>query len=302
MSSGKFKRINMGFNYKMAEDIVDTFNQDDINDRIDSIVSINAISVNELIKMIFTHNESCIKPQKFTLLHGFIEHYIYYYLLHKRWFLLDELCDDMGSVNSVIEELDGMEKALKEHSGKSSDYSNLRSSILFYDTHYDDLAEKFDDDKIYDNFKSQVRETFDYMFSCFERIESDLVESIFYLLYSNKGFLFQFNKYLSNYVNTENLPKSFFDENSHILRGDYLPQWLRRAVFYRDNGRCQHCGKDLSGLLNITDDRGVQYDHIIPLEKGGTNDATNFQLLCEDCNLRKSGNIVLPQYFYQMYW
>ncbi|NLL67799.1 MAG: HNH endonuclease [Clostridiaceae bacterium] len=81
-----------------------------------------------------------------------------------------------------------------------------------------------------------------------------------------------------------------------------MPEWLKRAVFYRDNGRCQHCGIDLSGLICINDDKTLQFDHIIPLEQGGTNDATNFQLLCSDCNLTKNGNIYRPNYFYQMYW
>ena len=29
------------------------------------------------------------------------------------------------------------------------------------------------------------------------------------------------------------------------------------------------------------------YDHIIPLRQGGTNDPTNFQLMCEHCNKAK---------------
>lgn len=302
MIDGKFKRINMGFNYKMAEDIVNTFNQDDITERIDAITNISATDADNLFAEIFSNNQAYLNPQKYTLLHEFIEHYIYYYLLHKRWFVLDELCDDMGSIDSIIDELDEIDKALKEHGFENTSYLNSKNDILFYDTNYDELAGEIDEDDIYVNFKDIVRETFDSMFGCFEKIENDLIEAIFFLLYSNKGFLFQFNKYLSAYINTKYLPAEAFDEYYHIIRSDYLPQWLKRAVFYRDNGRCQHCGTDLSGLLMISENRGIQYDHIIPLEKGGTNDATNFQLLCADCNLHKSGNIVLPKYFYQMYW
>jgi len=45
--------------------------------------------------------------------------------------------------------------------------------------------------------------------------------------------------------------------------------------------------KDLSGLLDVAEDKEVQYDHIVPLENGGLNDISNLQLLCADCNLRK---------------
>ena len=302
MSSGKFKRIHMGFNYKIAEEIVDTFNQADISDRLSAMVSISAISTDDLIKSIFDCNKAYMRPQKYTLLHSFIEQYIYYYLLHKRWLLLDELCDDMGCIEVIIDELDEMEKALIEHGFECTGYLTLKEQIIYYDSNYDELAEKISEHEIYTKFKELVRETYDFMFSCFEQIERDLVETTFFLLYGNKGFLFQFNQYLSTFTNPCYLTKDDFDENNHIIRSDYLPQWLRRAVFYRDNGRCQYCGKDLSGLIMVMDDRGIQYDHVIPLEKNGTNDATNFQLLCESCNLHKSGNIVLPTHFYQMYW
>jgi len=31
----------------------------------------------------------------------------------------------------------------------------------------------------------------------------------------------------------------------------------------------------------------LNYDHVIPLAKGGLNDVTNLQLLCKMCNERK---------------
>ena len=31
-----------------------------------------------------------------------------------------------------------------------------------------------------------------------------------------------------------------------------MPEWVKRAVFYRDRGRCVLCGKDLSGQLAIS--------------------------------------------------
>jgi 5-methylcytosine-specific restriction endonuclease McrA len=35
----------------------------------------------------------------------------------------------------------------------------------------------------------------------------------------------------------------------------------------------------------------LEYDHIVPLSKGGSNTARNVELLCEKCNRSKGGNI-----------
>lgn len=44
-------------------------------------------------------------------------------------------------------------------------------------------------------------------------------------------------------------------------------------------GKCVSC---FTSLLN-----GKHIDHITPIARGGTNDPTNLQLLCPDCNRRK---------------
>jgi hypothetical protein len=50
---------------------------------------------------------------------------------------------------------------------------------------------------------------------------------------------------------------------------------LRRAVFERDGGRCVD----------------LQYDHILPVARGGATTVENLQLLCADCNRRKSDSL-----------
>lgn len=87
------------------------------------------------------------------------------------------------------------------------------------------------------------------------------------------------------------LPEEFYDDYGNVKKKTYLPEWLKRAVYYRDRGRCQHCNKDLSGEINILGDRELYNDHVIPLEQDGTNDSTNSQLLCGMCNYSKGGKL-----------
>jgi 5-methylcytosine-specific restriction protein A len=59
-----------------------------------------------------------------------------------------------------------------------------------------------------------------------------------------------------------------------------IPPEVRKYVFERDNFQCQSCGKIyLETNLNI--------DHIIPLARGGSNDISNLQTLCQTCNQKK---------------
>ena len=57
---------------------------------------------------------------------------------------------------------------------------------------------------------------------------------------------------------------------------------VKIQVWQRDNGRCSRCGSN----------KNLEYDHIIPLAKGGANTMRNLQLLCEDCNRSKGANII----------
>lgn len=60
-----------------------------------------------------------------------------------------------------------------------------------------------------------------------------------------------------------------------------VPTELRRAVFERDGGRCVEC----DGAFDL------QYDHILPVAHGGATTLQNLQILCADCNRRKSDSI-----------
>jgi len=60
-----------------------------------------------------------------------------------------------------------------------------------------------------------------------------------------------------------------------------IPSEVRREVWRRDGGKCVKCGSR----------ENLEYDHIIPVSKGGGNTARNIELLCEACNRAKSDEI-----------
>lgn len=60
-----------------------------------------------------------------------------------------------------------------------------------------------------------------------------------------------------------------------------IPMDVANAVWNRDGGKCCICGKN----------QNLEFDHIIPLSKGGATTFRNLQLLCKSCNAIKSDNI-----------
>jgi 5-methylcytosine-specific restriction endonuclease McrA len=55
----------------------------------------------------------------------------------------------------------------------------------------------------------------------------------------------------------------------------------RRAVFLRDNGRCQYCGR-----------RAESIDHVVPRSRGGTHAWENVVAACRRCNAVKRDRLL----------
>lgn len=64
-------------------------------------------------------------------------------------------------------------------------------------------------------------------------------------------------------------------------RSRHIPQSVRDAVWRRAGGKCEQCGSRTN----------LEFDHIVPFSKGGSNTYRNVQLLCQDCNRHKSDHI-----------
>jgi hypothetical protein len=78
----------------------------------------------------------------------------------------------------------------------------------------------------------------------------------------------------------------FHFKNSKVINSNndesrYIPSNVKQEVWERDGGKCVLCGSR----------KHLEYDHNIPVSKGGSNTVKNIQLLCKNCNRKKSGRI-----------
>ncbi|MFA5843220.1 MAG: HNH endonuclease [Coriobacteriia bacterium] len=60
----------------------------------------------------------------------------------------------------------------------------------------------------------------------------------------------------------------------------HVPPALAIRVARRDNYACQICGKTLL-------DKDIEFDHIIPLARGGVTKESNLRVTCQPCNRAK---------------
>ena len=55
----------------------------------------------------------------------------------------------------------------------------------------------------------------------------------------------------------------------------------KELAWNRGGGKCAQCSSNIR----------LEFDHIIPFSKGGSNTYRNIQLLCEECNRKKTNQI-----------
>lgn len=63
----------------------------------------------------------------------------------------------------------------------------------------------------------------------------------------------------------------------------HIKKAIKEAVWERDKGKCQQCGE--------RDHMLIEYDHVVPISRGGEGTAENLQLLCRSCNRRKRNTL-----------
>ena len=79
---------------------------------------------------------------------------------------------------------------------------------------------------------------------------------------------------------------AFYDapKTGAVHRRHNIPERTRREVIAHDGSWCYLCGSDV--LMG-----GLHLDHIIPVARGGTNDASNLAVSCADCNMAKGDRL-----------
>lgn len=231
--------------------------------------------------------ELFLKPfQKWSLLHDFA-HFLVEQLMFEA---LDDVTLDAVETDPKFELW--VDSALRHHGLPTIGF---RKWLADTDVSIDDVNE--------DHVRDYHREL--GLAGELETLLEKISNEIFFLLFGNRSLLEKLNSYAAGIVG--NMSRcDLAPECSSLLARDgvparaYIPQWARRAVFYRDRGMCASCSKDLTGIVNLSSLK--HFDHIISLARGGVNDVTNIQLLCEACNLGKGPTKVSTSRRYEAWY
>ena len=78
--------------------------------------------------------------------------------------------------------------------------------------------------------------------------------------------------------------ESITETTENRRKGRYIQNHVKMRIVRRDNYTCQICSK------HLLDDE-VEFDHIIPLSKGGSSEENNIRLTCFSCNRDKSDRV-----------
>lgn len=231
-----------------------------------------------------------LKPQKLTLLHAYI------FTTIRVWQSRDYR---KNPENYEKTEPSRLKLVFDEYGIPLTPYPVNEQAVSFTQRGYDegDDYEEVDTGEILYNWFRDNEDSF-------HRYWTKVTDEVFHIIFGNRRFLQRFGSALADYLETELSDGTVGSVllGSKIERLSRCPTWLKTAVFYRDRGRCVFCMRDLTGL--IATDRRLHFDHIVPLSRGGSNDPSNFQLLCESCNLRKSdgpanaGRLYIPWWDY----
>jgi hypothetical protein len=72
------------------------------------------------------------------------------------------------------------------------------------------------------------------------------------------------------------------EKKGELGKRENIPEHVKMYVWRRDKGECVQCGSK----------QNLEFDHIIPVSKGGSSTERNIQILCGKCNRRKTDKIV----------
>jgi hypothetical protein len=80
-----------------------------------------------------------------------------------------------------------------------------------------------------------------------------------------------------------------FTETSDLRRrGRHIPPWIKMRVARRDNNMCQE-----PGCNRVLHDYEIEFDHIIPVARGGSSEESNIRVTCQKHNRSKGKRVDL---------
>jgi hypothetical protein len=211
--------------------------------------------------------DSIIKPSKITAVHYYLSYF-------------QDVYEDIHKIKGSVDELDYLYDFLVR---------TLKDVNLFPDLpspNFTDCADQWHENctckKIVQQWEIYVKENANM-------INELIIHSAFQVIFLDRKFLHDFHMELAEFIedHMDDIRDSYPDKITAKYRIEraYFPIWLKNAVYHRDKGTCTICRCDLTNLVRTQNT--IHIDHIVPLDIYGSNDASNFQLLCETCNTSK---------------
>jgi len=224
--------------------------------------------------------QQMLRPQKESLLYSFSVNVIY--------FSYDYVLKKVPEPSDFIEIM--------------KDFESYRISIPQYvePSHRDFGASSewdLDEDTLFNLREAKNQYFYDYVDNlrgdyCLE-LSKAIAKEVMEYLFIDRNLMQVFNERVARHINQldKNEYPELFNKRGNVNRfsGNW-PSWLRSALIHREQGRCAINGEDLTALL--ANDIQPNIDHIVPLALGGTNDTSNLQYICRQCNLAKLDHTV----------
>lgn len=186
----------------------------------------------------------------------------------------------------IIDELERV-KIIGPFDGKRSREVNLFSvyqlEMLFQDRKYKDKKHQFfieNQMKDYENLILKKMNEIEYLEKAEEENEMKIKLREEILEKDREKREKEKLKFLKEKVKKELVEEGMI-LNDFELKREPIPQEILDKVWNRDGGKCVKCGSQ----------EKIEFDHIIPFSKGGSNTYRNIQILCEKCNREKSNKI-----------
>ncbi|EJR49138.1 hypothetical protein IIO_06622 [Bacillus cereus VD115] len=212
-----------------------------------------------------------VKPNKITSVHWYLSHF-------------QDVSEDINKVKEYGDELEDVFNFIS----RILNEVNLKTDLPV--PNFENCPDKWHEDcscdcndivKLWESFVDENH----------GEINDLIIHSAFQVIFLDKKFLHDFHLELADFIEVymdeiKLAHPNYVTEKNRIKRQRF-PKWLTNAVFHRDKGTCTNskCRCDLTKL--IRPQNTIHIDHIVPLQLFGSNDASNFQLLCESCNTSK---------------